>query len=119
MVWTGRGGSGCQHIGQQVPGGPSFSWNCHSVSSGGWGGRRGPGLAVRIRALVVCGDTEGPGTLTQEGPGPWEEPWTRGKNGRRRRVTGRGGISEKRMMAEELFSGGLRSVMTKIRPEIG
>ena len=75
---------------------------------------------MRICAVVVCGDTEARGTLTQEGPGPWKEPWTRGKNGRRRRrVTDQGGISEKRMMAEELSSGGLRRMRTKIRPEIG
>lgn len=72
MVWTGRGGSGCQHVEQQVPGGSPFSWNCHSVRNGGAGSRRGPdercvhawgSSAVRTAAQRL---------LT---PGGWEETW--------------------------------------------
>ena len=69
---AGRGWSSCQHVEQQVPGGLSFSWDCHSVRNGGLGLGRGPGLGV------VIGDsgTEAaqPGVLTQMELRAWGDP---------------------------------------------
>lgn len=74
MVWTGRGGSSCRRVEQQVPGGPSFSWNCHSLRSGGWVAGEGLGLRGVHARYRMCPDTQAQGMLTREEPGAWEDP---------------------------------------------